>query len=265
MPPWTDTPWLSILCDILTLKLTFDRKKIKKKRKKEPLASLCAYLFLLWKRVTLSRSGYLLRIVQFTFGRLNETPSSSYQHACRQTDTYTNSEQRVVVYILGEPRVLHSLAGTNESFYFQLFANQHRQRTCSHWSSFSLCRLSSTLSPRLCFLSAALGGCVTRLKGSPRVGDRKIWIGEASTSEGEGINSVYRKYIACIYSRKIENRCISMLEVFWNTDTTKSQRGHAVTTWRTVSFPDKRAWRRNIKDRQVSKAGETSRAWKRLG
>lgn len=189
------------------------------KKEKKPLASLCAYLFSLWKRATLSRSGYLLRIVQFTFGRLNETPSSSYQHACRQTDTYTNSEQRV--YILGEPRVLHSLAGTNESFYFQLFANQHRQRTCSHWSSFSLCRLSSTLSPRLCFLSAALGGCVTRLKGFPRVGDRKIWIGEVSTNKGEGVNSVYRKYIACIYiySRKIENRCISMFGSFWNIPT----------------------------------------------
>lgn len=31
LPPWTDTPWLSILCDILTLKLTLDRILKKKK------------------------------------------------------------------------------------------------------------------------------------------------------------------------------------------------------------------------------------------
>lgn len=116
LPPWTGAPWLSILCDILVK--NHDRSRVLK-------MSLCTFTLGL-KRASFSpidrsiedqirRLKWLVRLLSAPNRRIHfwkvRTPQPwSYGSDTRADKVaHTQTVGGVSVYILGEPRVLHSV------------------------------------------------------------------------------------------------------------------------------------------------------------
>lgn len=143
-----------------------------------------------------------------------------YQHACRQSGTYTNGGWRIGIY----PRrtactTQPCRAGTNEPFYFRrLRIDLTNRRACTDPPPFFTDFFLRFL---LACVSRPLLGDVARLKESASVGN-----GEPNRRnfhrKAEGLN---RKYV-CIRSGETENRAWK-LGAFGNVDTTRSQRRRA--------------------------------------
>lgn len=185
-----------------------------------------------------------------------------YQHACRQSGTYTNGGWRVGIY----PRrtactTQPCRAGTNEPFYFRrLRINLANGRACTDpppfFTDFSLRFL-------LASVSRPLLGDVTKLKESASVGD-----GETNRRnfhrKAKGLNRMY----VCIRSRETENRAWKLAAFGTSRHHSEPAKAHTLSRrgepcrFRTSVHKDEISKRIGVSGNGT---GEASRASKRLG